>query len=74
MDRSSYPLIGFQIKDSLLRNWYQQQKLTNVQTRDLKLLPKSVCGALTIWRTCRKKIYEIERISAVSSQYLSTSI
>ncbi|XP_021636875.2 chromatin assembly factor 1 subunit FAS1 isoform X2 [Hevea brasiliensis] len=35
------------------------------ETRDLKLMPKNVRGALTIRRMCRKKIQE--RISAVSA-------
>ncbi|KAM7273317.1 hypothetical protein ACFE04_027981 [Oxalis oulophora] len=35
------------------------------ETRDLKLIPKSVCGTLKIRRTCRKKISE--RIIAVDS-------
>jgi chromatin assembly factor 1 subunit A len=35
-----------------------------LQTRDVKLLPKSVRGVLVIRRTCRKKIHE--RVMAVS--------
>ncbi|KAK3001998.1 hypothetical protein RJ639_021777, partial [Escallonia herrerae] len=35
------------------------------ETRDVKLMPKSIRGALKIWRTCRKKIQE--RIVAVSA-------
>ncbi|KAL1803170.1 hypothetical protein ACET3Z_031817 [Daucus carota] len=35
------------------------------ETRDPKLIPKSMRGALKIWRTCRKKIQE--RITAVSA-------
>ncbi|XP_059665638.1 chromatin assembly factor 1 subunit FAS1-like [Cornus florida] len=35
------------------------------ETRDVKLMPKSVRGALRIRRTCRKKIHE--RITAVSA-------
>ncbi|KAK2988132.1 hypothetical protein RJ640_017464, partial [Escallonia rubra] len=35
------------------------------ETRDVKLMPKSIRGALKIWRTCRKKIHE--RIIAVSA-------
>ncbi|KAK1402881.1 Chromatin assembly factor 1 subunit A [Heracleum sosnowskyi] len=35
------------------------------ETRDIKLIPKSMRGALKIWRTCRKKIQE--RITAISA-------
>lgn len=36
------------------------------QTRDLKMMPKSVRGLLKVRRTCRKKIHE--RITAVSGK------
>ncbi|XP_062105149.1 chromatin assembly factor 1 subunit FAS1 isoform X2 [Humulus lupulus] len=39
------------------------------ETRDLKLMPKSVRGVLTIRRTCRKRIHE--RITAVSEMIMA---
>jgi len=43
-----------------------------MQTRDLKLMPKSVRGQLGVRRMCRKKIHE--RIMAVSGNVLLTSL
>ncbi|KAM7468918.1 hypothetical protein LguiA_007101 [Lonicera macranthoides] len=57
--------------DSIFSN--QERFLTLKLTRDLKLLPKSVCGALTIWRTCRNKIYEIEDFCCFQSRKARTA-